>query len=663
MANYNKSFNFRNGVQVDSDNFIVNASGLVGIGTSVPTRFLDVHGTSALRGQTDITGVTSTGALRVAGIATFHGDVGIGTTNPTGNALVGNTNVLNVGVVTANYFFGSGLYMDDIVGFTTDGWIVHQAKNTVGTRTGIATHLKVGIGTTEADNAYDLMIGQNPTNAGVEGIGFVGETGDSSGFGNQIIMSGQIQANSFVGIGTELTQLNADYLATGTISNNRLPVIDNTKFPNPTILDSGNGTLRAEFVQLGATTGVVTAGIFTGTSSKFYGEHIGDVTGNADTATTLNSNSNVKTSGTLDANSLVGAGLSVSQSIGLSTTSPNGELHVVGVNTTDAATIQVTSPDQASKLILGLNASAQDNNNGVLQFGNRSAGLPYSQPGSLDLINYSTGTHQGNVNFYCDGSTVAINTGSFYWHGNGSTRLAALTYEGNLGIGITAPQHKLEVNGIGTFISSLYAGFDLEVGNDLRVVSGVASAPAFIGDLYGKDAGSVVDVTSIGCTQITVTGVSTIPYLTMGIGATMIIGDPLNLFNGAASASLVVSDGGGDGDNVSFFKDDGYLGIKTDIDFSAGVAPGATGLAVGKGAIFRTFIGVGETAPTAGVDFSCASDDITRRFMVLPKLTTTQRNALSGAAVTDGALIYNITTDHLQFYNGSSWREITDTSV
>ena len=88
MANYNKSFNFRNGVQVDSDNFIVNASGLVGIGTSIPIRFLDVHGTSALRGQTDVSGITSTSALRVAGIATFHGDVGIGTTNPTGNALV-----------------------------------------------------------------------------------------------------------------------------------------------------------------------------------------------------------------------------------------------------------------------------------------------------------------------------------------------------------------------------------------------------------------------------------------------------------------------------------------------------------------------------------------------------------------------------------------------
>ena len=198
----------------------------------------------------------------------------------------------------------------------------------------------------------------------------------------------------------------------------------------------------------------------------------------------------------------------------------------------------------------------------------------------------------------------------------------------------------------------------------MRVVSGVASAPAFIGDFYGKDAGSVVDVTSIGCTGLTVTGVTTISYINLGIGGTIIIGDPAQIFNGpAADGHLIVSDGGGDGDNVSWFSDAGFLGIKTDTDYSDASGSGSIGLAVGRGAMFRTFIGVGETNPTCGVDFSTASDDITRRFMVLPKLTTTQRNALAGAAVTDGALIYNISTNHLQFYNGSSWREITDTSV
>ena len=50
MPNYKKSFNFRNGVQVDDDNFIVNPNGLVGIGTSVPREFLDVRGTTKVVG-------------------------------------------------------------------------------------------------------------------------------------------------------------------------------------------------------------------------------------------------------------------------------------------------------------------------------------------------------------------------------------------------------------------------------------------------------------------------------------------------------------------------------------------------------------------------------------------------------------------------------------
>ena len=65
MANYNKSFNFRNGVQVDNDNFVVNANGLVGIGTSIPTDFLDVYGTSELRGDVTVTGLVTSTQLHV----------------------------------------------------------------------------------------------------------------------------------------------------------------------------------------------------------------------------------------------------------------------------------------------------------------------------------------------------------------------------------------------------------------------------------------------------------------------------------------------------------------------------------------------------------------------------------------------------------------------
>ena len=44
MANIKKNFNFRNGVQVDDDNLLVTSTGLVGIGTTIPTEALDVRG-------------------------------------------------------------------------------------------------------------------------------------------------------------------------------------------------------------------------------------------------------------------------------------------------------------------------------------------------------------------------------------------------------------------------------------------------------------------------------------------------------------------------------------------------------------------------------------------------------------------------------------------
>ena len=55
MANIKKSFSFRNGVQVDDDNFLVNQTGLVGIGTTVPTEALDVRGKVKVIGEVNAT--------------------------------------------------------------------------------------------------------------------------------------------------------------------------------------------------------------------------------------------------------------------------------------------------------------------------------------------------------------------------------------------------------------------------------------------------------------------------------------------------------------------------------------------------------------------------------------------------------------------------------
>ena len=137
MANYNKSFNFRNGVQVDNDNFIVNANGLVGIGTSIPREFLDVYGTAK------VTGLVTTTNLAVSGISTFYNDVKVGsaiTLSP------------STGAVSATTFYGSAVGLTNIYAIAVDGWYISS---------GVSTTSKVGIGTTNPE--YSFQVGQNPS--------------------------------------------------------------------------------------------------------------------------------------------------------------------------------------------------------------------------------------------------------------------------------------------------------------------------------------------------------------------------------------------------------------------------------------------------------------------------------------------------------------------
>jgi hypothetical protein len=178
MANYRKSFNLRNGVQVDDDNFVVNANGLVGIGTSVPTEFLDV------RGNAKIVGHTTSNTL-YAGIATI------------GNLRI-NQGINASGVITASSFSGSASGLTGIYAIAVDGWIVNSSNSS------ITTSFKVGIGTTNPQ--YSLQIGQNP----------FGGNGISLETSGNIRTTGIITASSFNG------SVNGSNI-TSTINNSVLP--------------------------------------------------------------------------------------------------------------------------------------------------------------------------------------------------------------------------------------------------------------------------------------------------------------------------------------------------------------------------------------------------------------------------------------------------------
>ena len=164
MANRRKAFNFRSGLQVDNDNFVINSNGLVGIGTSIPSGYLlNVYGDKGVR----ITGLTTTNNVYVSGILTAtNADVGILTVSQ-----------INVG--------SSGL-VSNLIGYAvTDAWIISPGN------VGLHTLNSVGVGTT-AKSEYIL-----------DALGNVNITGDLTATN----LSGSLAATDI----------------SGTLTNNQLP--------------------------------------------------------------------------------------------------------------------------------------------------------------------------------------------------------------------------------------------------------------------------------------------------------------------------------------------------------------------------------------------------------------------------------------------------------
>jgi hypothetical protein len=397
MANIRKSFNFRNGVQVDNDNFVVNANGLVGIGTSTPTEAIDAIGNAK------ISGLTTTSTLGVAQTANFYGDLKVGT----GITMSG-------GIVTAVSFYGDGSTLSNVYAISTTGWVAQ----------GVGLHTlsrSVGIGTTNP--VYKLQIGSNPAT----GIG-VGITA-----GN-IRVSGVITATTFVGslTGTATTATNlsnAANITTGTISDARLPNV---------ITSDINSSGVSTFTTLKVGTAItMSSGIITATT--FSGSVTGDLTGVASTATKLETARNFSVSGDIlsqtisfDGTSNVALGVTLSNSFNANTsgiitantfsgivTSTNGTFDDLRINKSSAASLVVTSTTNSS-VSIGESVGA----------GNSSAQLLYTPgTGRLDITNYDV----GGVSINLHEGTGTGTTESFNVKYN-NTKQFEVTYDGKVGV-------------------------------------------------------------------------------------------------------------------------------------------------------------------------------------------------------------------------------------
>lgn len=603
MANIRKQFNFRNGVQVDDDNLIVSPTGLVGIGTSVPTEALDV------RGNLSVTGFATASELRSP------------TLTISGNATIGSLEIDTV--VASGVSIGQGIIRHSAAGVVTyygDGGSLQNLPTSqwVDTDVGLGftsiyAQGNVGVGTTDPRDTFQIG-GNNKTSAFFEGGVRINDTGN-------VVISGITTSGGFTGIGQSITQLNADNIATGTIATARVPQLSNANIPDSLNL---TGDIEAQ--------------------SGFIGDLTGDVTGNlvgiATTARDLTSDARVSIDDLVASTSTVGTSTVTTRlistgDVGIGTENFDilSDLHIrkgVGISS-----ILVSSDDDLAKITVS-RTGVTSNTSGSIQFGNPSNLYPYSGYEDFDIINEGV----GNVNTYLHYGFAGINTGNFNWF-YGQTPadpLMVLTYEGRLGIGLTTPTRKLDVGGDASVTS------DLNVGNNVSVGQSITTFDLYVtnsADIAGLDLDDVVrDGENINAT----TGISTFNDLQLLGDAT--VANSIGIGTLAPAASLQVGSG-----NASVVISSNGIGI--------GVTELSTGIdldAFRSDALFNA-VGVGTAEPTCAADFSCIGAhnvDDDERFLRLPVVNNTQRGQIDDV----GAMIANSSTNQIQVYDGADWRRL-----